>query len=159
MNWPLSCVEVVKGRQVSIAGVTGRVPVGAVLTIGTKGPSGAPTDRDRFYIKVPDSTEGERACHPSFGPYNTARCAGCVKEGKTERNCPRCVSMRQTLRCVLVHASPEDCFEWNRKAQKIMGGGFAITRSCQHARKWQDGQAACNAVRWQSGVSGHRVSK
>ena len=25
----------------SIAGVTGRVPVGAVLTIGTKGPSGA----------------------------------------------------------------------------------------------------------------------
>jgi hypothetical protein len=32
--------------------------------------------------------------------------------------------MRQTLRCVLVHASPDDCFEWNRKAQKIMGGGF-----------------------------------
>lgn len=32
--------------------------------------------------------------------------------------------MRQTLRCVLVHASPADCFEWNRKAQKIMGGGF-----------------------------------
>ena len=108
----------------SIAGVTGRVPVGAVLTIGTKGPSGAPTDRDRFYIKVPDSTEGERACHPSFGPYNTARCAGCVKDGKTDRNCPRCVSMRQTMRCVLVHASPADCFEWNRKAQKIMGGGF-----------------------------------
>jgi len=32
--------------------------------------------------------------------------------------------MRQTIRCVLVHASPSDCFEWNRKAQKIMGGGF-----------------------------------
>ena len=32
--------------------------------------------------------------------------------------------MRQTVRCVLVHASPADCFEWNRKAQKIMGGGF-----------------------------------
>ena len=113
-----------EGDDVSIAGVTGRVPVGAVLTIGTKGPSGAPTDRDRFYIKVPDSTEGERACHPSYGPYNTARCAGCVKEGKTDRNCPRCVSMRQTMRCVLVHANPADCFEWHRKAQKIMGGGF-----------------------------------
>lgn len=95
------------GRQVSIAGVTGRVPVGAVLTIGTKGPSGAPTDRDRFYIKVPDSTEGERACHPSFGPFNAAK-----------------PELRQTVRCVLVHASQDDCFEWSRKAQKIMGGGF-----------------------------------
>lgn len=113
-----------KGAAVSIEGVTGRIPVGAVLTIGTKGPSGAPTDRDRFYIKVPDSTEGERACHPSFGPYNTARCSACTKDGKADRSCPRCVSMRQTIRCVLVHASPSDCFEWNRKAQKIMGGGF-----------------------------------
>ncbi len=91
----------------SIEGVTGRIPVGAVLTIGTKGPSGAPTDRDRFYIKVPDSTEGERSCHPSFGPFNSAK-----------------PDLRQTMRCVLVHASPTDCFEWNRKAQKIMGGGF-----------------------------------
>lgn len=90
-----------------IEGLRGRVPVGAVLTIGTKGDRGAPVDRDRFYVKVPDSTEGERVCHPSFGPFNAAK-----------------PDLRQTLRCVLVHASPGDCFEYNRKAQKIMGGGF-----------------------------------
>jgi hypothetical protein len=90
-----------------IEGLVGRIPVGAVLTIGTKGPSGAPTDRDRFYLKVPDSADGERTCHPSFGPFNTAK-----------------PELRQTMRCVLVHASPADCFEWHRKAQKIMGGGF-----------------------------------
>ena len=91
----------------SIAGVTGRIPVGAVLTIGTKGDRGAPIDRDRFYIKVPDSTEGERVCHPSFAAYHAAK-----------------PELRQTLRCVLVHSDPADCFEWQRKAQKIMGDGF-----------------------------------
>ena len=108
----------------SIEGLVGRVPVGAVLTIGTKGPSGAPIDRDRFYVKVPDSKDGERVCHPSFSPFNGARCAACAKEAQPDRNCPRCVSYRQTLRCVLVHSSPSDCFEWSRKAQKLLGGGF-----------------------------------
>ena len=71
----------------------------------------------------------------SFGPYNTARCAGCVKEGKTERNCPRCVSMRQTLRCVLVHASPEDCLSGTGRPRRSWAAVSAITRSCQHARE------------------------
>ena len=39
-----------------IEGLRGKEPVGAALTIGTKGPSGAPTDRDGSYIKVPDSS-------------------------------------------------------------------------------------------------------
>lgn len=57
-----------------IAGVEGREPIGAVLTIGTrKSATSAPTDRDRFYFKLPrvDSSK-TRPDHPSFAPYNAA---------------------------------------------------------------------------------------
>jgi len=86
-----------------IAGVKGKEPVGAVLTIGTKtGPRSHPTDRDRFYIKVPDSSEDMRACHPAFTVFNAADPA-----------------RRKTVRGVLVHSSETECFEWHRKAQKL----------------------------------------
>jgi len=86
----------------SIAGLQSKEPVGAVLTVGTKGPNGAPTDRDRFYIKVPDSQGNERVPHPAFGEFNGAE--------------PK---YRQSMTCVLVHATEAECFEWHRKAQKF----------------------------------------
>jgi hypothetical protein len=85
-----------------IEGLRPKEPVGAVLTIGTKGSNGAPTDRDRFYIKVPDSADGERIQHPAFGAFNTA-----APEHRTN------------VRGVLVHATEPECFEWHRKAQKL----------------------------------------
>lgn len=85
-----------------IAGLQGKEPVGAVLTIGTKGPSGAPTDRDRFYIKVPDSSGDCRAPHPAFGVFNAAA-----------------PEHRRSIKGVLVHAGETECFEWHRKAQKL----------------------------------------
>lgn len=88
-----------------IKGLEGREPVGAVLTIGTKGPSGNPTDTDRFYIKVPDAKkEGTglvRDGHPSFAAFNSAD-----------------ASMRRSIKGVLVHATEAECFEWYRKAQR-----------------------------------------
>lgn len=86
-----------------IAGLHGKEPVGAVLTIGTKtGPKSHPTDRDRFYIKVPDSSDDIRANHPAFTAFN-----GAAPEH------------RKSVRGVLVHSSESECFEWHRKAQKL----------------------------------------
>jgi hypothetical protein len=56
-----------------IEGLQGKEPVGAVLTIGTKSTDkGFPTDRDRFYIKVPDSSNDVRVNHPAFTAFNGA---------------------------------------------------------------------------------------
>lgn len=86
-----------------IVGLEGKEPVGAVLTIGTKSADkGFPTDRDRFYIKVPDSSNDVRVNHPSFGAFNAAA-----------------PELRRSVRGVLVHASESECFEWHRKAQKL----------------------------------------
>lgn len=94
-----------------IEGLRGKEPVGAVLTIGTKGPSGAPVDKDRFYIKVPDAVStgsgGDvrsltRAMHPAFSVYNN-----------------EAPELRKSIRGVLVHADASECFEWHRKAQKL----------------------------------------
>lgn len=85
-----------------IAGLEGKDPVGAVLTIGTKGAKGFPVDRDRFYIKVPDSSGDVRAPHPAFTVFNTAE-----------------PEKRKSIRGVLVHAQADECFEWHRKAQKL----------------------------------------
>lgn len=60
----------------TIREVTSREPVGAVVTIGQKGPSGAPTDTDRFFIKDPSEIrQGDkryRQNHPAFAAYNSA---------------------------------------------------------------------------------------
>jgi len=85
-----------------IEGLRGKEPVGAVLTIGTKGERGNPIDRDRFYIKVPDAADNVRANHPAFAFYNTA---------KPEH--------RRSIRGVLVHAQEAQCFEWHRQAYRL----------------------------------------
>lgn len=95
-----------------IADVRAKIPVGAVLTIGTKGPRGTPIDRDRFYLKVPEAASEagqgmQRALHPSFVPYNAAQ---------PER--------RKAMRGVFVHGTEDQCFESSRKAQKITTPGF-----------------------------------
>lgn len=92
-------------RMPMIKGLQGREPVGAVLTIGTKGPSGNPVDTDRFYIKVPDARKDEKGLvrdgHPSFAAFNSAD-----------------VAHRKSIKGVLVHATEAECFEWYRKAQR-----------------------------------------
>ena len=68
-----------------IAGLVGREPISAALTIGCKGPNGAPIDKDRFYILVNDVASKEykkgngdtykslgRELHPAFASFNSA---------------------------------------------------------------------------------------
>ena len=141
----------------SIAGVTGRVPVGAVLTIGLKGPSGAPTDRDRFYIKVPDSTR-ESARVIKLRPYNTARCAGCVKEGKTERNCPRLCFDAPDLAVRAGSRQSEDYFEGTGRPEDH-GRRFPQSPNCPPALEMaRQPKRLVMLSDGKSGVSGHRVS-
>ncbi len=98
-----------------IAGLTGREPVGAVLTVGHKvlvqgrtdrhgNPMTKPADTDRFFIVVPQEVEGFRAEHPSFTAFNTAE-----------------PSRRTVVRGNLLHASPEGAWEHHRKAQVLKG--------------------------------------
>lgn len=95
-------------RYGTIAGLVGPDPVGAVLTIGTKGVSGAPTDRDRFYLKSVFAQDVggvlRKEPHPAFASFNSAP-----------------AEKRKTIRGVIVHARREDCFEAGLAAQKIKG--------------------------------------
>jgi hypothetical protein len=55
-----------------IEGLQPRLPLGAALTIGVKGPSGAPTQTDRFHFVSPHDAmvraapKGRRGCKPSI---------------------------------------------------------------------------------------------
>jgi hypothetical protein len=94
-------------------------PWGAVVTIGEKGPSGAPTNTDRFFIKKAQAETTEfrgrnalvRRNHPDFEKYNRLDD----------------LRWRQTIRFNLVHsvhlrdgwASVEPCFQFQLKAQQL----------------------------------------
>lgn len=54
-----------------IAGLRGKIPFGAIVTVGHKGPSGAPTNTDRYYIASPEmeTTDGK----PTSGSYRKLR--------------------------------------------------------------------------------------
>ena len=78
-----------------IAGLEGREPVGAVLTVGHKSPKGNPTDTDRFYLVSPREENGVRPGLPVFSWFNGAH-----------------PDKRKTIRAALVHARRGDCFEY-----------------------------------------------
>ena len=109
-----------------IEGLKGTEPIGAVVTVGTKGPKGNPVDRDRFYIKMPQMDDsGGRPEHAKFAVFNTA---------PPER--------RRTLMGNLVHASIGDAFHYQLTAQKLPG--LTATPS-QQPHCTGDG---CKAMRW-----------
>src|SRR3990167_10227301 len=91
-----------------INGLVGREPIGAALTVGIKGPNGAPTEKDRFHIldatalpKAYDKRGGgtytapTRELHPSFVAFNRA---------PAER--------RRIIPARLAHGSISDLFEF-----------------------------------------------
>jgi hypothetical protein len=87
-----------------IAGLTGREPINAALTIGHKGPKGNPTDTDRLFIVNVQEENGVRPQHPSFREFNEAD-----------------PELRKSLRGVLIHATQSECFEYHLKAQVLPG--------------------------------------
>ena len=88
-----------------IAGLKGREPVGAALTIGIKGANGAPTEKDRFHIVWPrENPAGIRPHHPAFKRFNEAP-----------------VDKRTLVLGDLVHATRAECFEFSYRNQKSAG--------------------------------------
>lgn len=89
-----------------IAGLEGREPIGAAVTIGVKGPSGAPIERDRFHIveAAPDAQD-RRQHHRAFAVFNNMR-----------------PESRRLLRGNLVHATRDACFEYNLRCQANKDG-------------------------------------
>lgn len=89
-----------------IEGLAPREPVGAALTIGVKGPSGAPTMTDRFFFVLPhDEKRGDttvRPLHPSFKAFNDADAA-----------------KRTLIRGNLVHGKRDECLRHHLKAQVL----------------------------------------
>jgi hypothetical protein len=86
-----------------IAGFEGREQSGGCLTIGRKHTEkGFPTDKDRFWITNPRETDGIKQLHPKFTKFN---------EAKRE--------LRLSISGNLVHATEQECFEYNRNAQVL----------------------------------------
>lgn len=96
-----------------IAGLVGREPIACVLTVGIKGPSGAPTEKDRFHILETSSVQREyskrdggtykspsRDRHPLFAAFNGA---------PPER--------RRTVPARLAHVTVAEMFEYRRQCQ------------------------------------------
>jgi hypothetical protein len=88
-----------------IEGLEGREPVGAVLTIGIKGPKGAPVENDRFFFVSPfENEKGVRPQLPRFSTFNEAEPVH-----------------RQQITGAFQHHRIEDAFEFYLRAQ-VLGG-------------------------------------
>lgn len=85
-----------------IEGLSGREPVGAVITVGVKSSRGFPEQTDRFHIVQPREEGGYRKPHPAFLKFNGAD-----------------AELRKVIRGNIVHALQKDCFEFHLKAQAI----------------------------------------
>lgn len=83
-----------------IEGLKPRDPIGAVLTVGRKGPSGAPVETDRFFFVLPQEVDGVRPLHPAFASFNKA---------EAER--------RTVIKGNLIHQTAEEAHELKLKAQ------------------------------------------
>lgn len=105
-----------------IAGLKPREPVGAVLRVGRKGPSGAPIEKDRYTI-----------CSPFEAP-----CAYKTKTGKTFNGTVRAPldafaafndatpEKRRSLRGNLVHATEHDVWHYKRAAVDLQDARFPM---------------------------------
>jgi len=95
---------------VGIEGLVGREPSRASLAVGKTGDRGAPVERDRFHVLLPNAqlrelggrTNTVRDPHPSFAPFNGAG---------PER--------RAVIQARLAHARISECFEFRRQAQVL----------------------------------------
>ena len=113
-----------------IAGVDGREPIGAALSVGRKGERGNPIDTDRFFLVVPrEGDDKRRPLHPMYSGFNHAQDP----------------TRQQFVRGNLVHITEEDAFEWHLKAMVKPGGKMHPDR-----RPWCTGDGE-QANRWMGG--------
>jgi len=121
-----------------INGLAGREPIAAALAVGRKGPKGAPIEKDRFHILLPDRRAesgivgGMRDPHPSFAAFNAAEAIH-----------------RLTVPARLCHATEAECFSWRRQAQQVTVGGKALAHPKQRpVCVGNGGETDGQALRW-----------
>jgi hypothetical protein len=130
-----------------IEGITGREPVGAVLTIGRKGASGAPIETDRFFIVSPyEGPDGVRPLLPEFHRFNSAPAAA-----------------RQVILGNLVHTLQADAWTHYLRAHRLpkpnpnpSSGAPACQGDGTRATRF-DGLADDGAERWREIACPHRL--
>ena len=93
-----------------IAGVEGRRPIGAAVTIGRKGDRGFPVDKDYFHVMEPhEAPGGRRRPHPLFGWWND-RPAGQPSDAWK--------AQRRTIRGILAHEAWDACLTQHLQAYR-----------------------------------------
>lgn len=106
-----------------ISGLVGKEPIAAALSVGRKGPTGAPIEKDRFHVLLPDrqASDGDRKpigglrlAHPSFASFNGAE-----------------VARRQVVPARLAHGTIPELFDWRRQAQQVTVAGKALVHPRQ----------------------------
>ena len=118
-----------------------REPIGAAVAQGRKKPGQPnPVDTDRFFIVQPKAEgqgiEAVRKPHPAFATFNALPKDGASREEVEAHN-----ALRTVIKCILVHAAPDDSFWTNMKAQKIQGhvnpkGAPSCEGNDVTARRW-----------------------
>ena len=88
-----------------IAGVTGRTPIGAAISVSRRDRrNGPPAHKDGFWIMDTHEDNGMRNMHQQYSFFNNAA-----------------PNLRQTLQGYLIHHTEVECFEWHRQAMVLPG--------------------------------------
>lgn len=95
-----------------IKDLEGREPVGAVLSLGIKGPRGNPIEKDRWHLLNPDPVQENRVGrkvlvrypHPWFQAFNEAPAED-----------------RRTIIGQIVHRTEEECWKYHLMAYQVKG--------------------------------------
>lgn len=102
-----------------------QAPIGAAISIGRKGPNGAPIDKWRFFIVRPVADargkEGRRDAHPAFTAFNALSCDAGKRDNDRTPEGRAHDELRATVRGILVHGTPEEAWTENFVGDKLPG--------------------------------------
>lgn len=132
--------------------ITSREPLAVAVATGRKSDRGFPVDTHRFFL-VNSRADGKgqaavRRMHPSFERFNAIQpSAKDVSDFGPEEAKARHDAARQTIRGVIVHASEEEAFWTNYRAQTLPGHEHPKQApSCEgdgvRAKRWMPSQGA-----------------
>lgn len=106
-----------------IDGLKGKEPIGAVLTIGEKGPGrdnkpGSPISRDRLFWRLPQEVDGVRPRHPKFRSWNEH---GDPRQGDKPGDAKARAAALRSVQGIIVHGERDSFFEHSLHCQAVKG--------------------------------------
>lgn len=125
-----------------------REPIGCALSIGRKGPNGAPIDKHRFFVVRPVAdargSAGKRDPHPAYNEFNRLGPDAGKRDGERTPEGRAHDELRATVRGILVHGDKHECWTENLQADKLeghihpRGGPSCVGNGCT-AERWIGG--------------------